>query len=210
MCRAGLRDNAMAGRPSKFSQKVADRFLTAISAGNTRKAACHHAGISEDTLARWLKGEGGRGIEGFKEFPSAVINAESDTEVRNVAIIAKAAQGFDSGYKKKTVKTVLTRRKTTSPDGTVVEEMVPIELVTEETISQREFDWKAGAWWLERRRAADWGSRQKVEVTGADGGPIESKTTYDLDRLDESDLTGLEATLVKALAPVGAGPERAV
>lgn len=33
--------------------------------------------------------------------------------------------------------------------------------------------WQAAAWWLERRMPADYALRQKVEMTGKDGGPIE-------------------------------------
>lgn len=41
--------------------------------------------------------------------------------------------------------------------------------------------WQAAAWWLERRRAMDYRQRSGVELTGADGGPIESRdVTHDL------------------------------
>ncbi len=36
-----------------------------------------------------------------------------------------------------------------------------------------ENDWKASAWFLERKFAARWGRRDKTEFTGKDGGPIE-------------------------------------
>lgn len=35
-----------------------------------------------------------------------------------------------------------------------------------------EGDWKAAAWWLERRRKEDYSARQEVEHAGKDGGPI--------------------------------------
>lgn len=41
--------------------------------------------------------------------------------------------------------------------------------------------WQAAAWWLERRRFNDYSQRQKVEMTGKDGGPIEQQITSGLD-----------------------------
>ena len=35
--------------------------------------------------------------------------------------------------------------------------------------------WTAAAWWLERRRHEDYRKRDGVELTGRDGGPIESR-----------------------------------
>ena len=73
----------MAGKVSKYGQETTDRIIQALRAGNTRRASCGYAGISEDTFANWLKGH--------SEFAEAVKKAESDAEVRNVAIIQKAA-----------------------------------------------------------------------------------------------------------------------
>lgn len=36
-------------------------------------------------------------------------------------------------------------------------------------------NWTAAAWWLERRRPADYAKREKVEMTGEDGGPIDHR-----------------------------------
>lgn len=198
------KESKKAGRPPKFSKATADKFLTAIAAGNTRKASCLHAGFSEDTLARWLRGEGGKegkaAIEGFADFADALTRAEADAEVRCEAIVQKAAQGYDSGHTKRTTKTVLEKRTIKHPDGTVITEMVPIQIVTEEVITEREFDWKAAAFWLERRRVQDWGSRQKVEVTGADGGPIETAPAFDLSKLSEDELIIYERLRSKSAA----------
>lgn len=71
------------GKPYKWSEEVVTRITQALRAGNTRRASCAYAGISEDTFAVWLKD--------IPEFSDAVKKAESDAEVRNVAIIQKAA-----------------------------------------------------------------------------------------------------------------------
>jgi len=73
----------MAGRPTKYNEETETRITQALRAGNTRRAACAYAGISQDTFANWLKSN--------SHFADAIEKAEGDAEVRNVAIIQKAA-----------------------------------------------------------------------------------------------------------------------
>jgi transposase len=73
----------MAGRPTKRTPETEKRLLDALRAGNTRRASCAYAGISDETFANWCKR--------FLEFLEAVEKAEADAEVRHVANIAKAA-----------------------------------------------------------------------------------------------------------------------
>src|ERR1051326_2259391 len=49
-------------------------------------------------------------------------------------------------------------------------------------------DWRAGAWYLERRRPADWGKRDSLAVTGKDGGPLQIEGAYDWDRLSTEEI----------------------
>ena len=73
----------MAGRPTKYNEEVVQRITQALRSGNTRRASCGYAGISEDTFAVWMKNNA--------DFSDAIKKAECDAEVRNVAIIQKAA-----------------------------------------------------------------------------------------------------------------------
>jgi len=81
----------MAGRQSKLTQEVQDRIVAALRAGNYQETAARYAGISEDTFYEWLK----RGKEepgsAYSEFSEAVEKAKADAEVRDVALIDKAA-----------------------------------------------------------------------------------------------------------------------
>lgn len=36
-------------------------------------------------------------------------------------------------------------------------------------------NWTAAAWWLERRHPSEYGKRERVEMTGKDGGPIDHR-----------------------------------
>lgn len=73
----------MAGRPSKRTPEREAKILEALRAGNTIRAACAYAGINQDTFTAWKKR--------YPDFSDAVQKAEADAEVRNVAIIQKAA-----------------------------------------------------------------------------------------------------------------------
>jgi len=97
-------------RPSKFTPERQQRILTALSAGNTRKAACEYAGVEQHTFQRWLLR--------YVHFAQAVTRAEGDAEVRMMALVHQAAPN----------------------------------------------DWRAAAWWLERRRSSDYGRRDKLEL----------------------------------------------
>ncbi|CAB4150426.1 hypothetical protein UFOVP569_29 [uncultured Caudovirales phage] len=74
----------MAGRPTKYNIERVQKIMNALSAGNTRRDSCAYAGISEDTFASWLKDK--------PDFSDSIEKAEADAAVRNVSIIAKAAQ----------------------------------------------------------------------------------------------------------------------
>ena len=118
-------------RPTKYNEQTHKVICDAIRAGNTRRDSSQYAGISEDTLALWLKSK--------PDFSADVAKSEAAVILRNVALIQKAAS-----------------------EGT----------------------WQAAAWWLERRRKADYSTR--VETTGADGSPIRVVVEYvkDVDARD--------------------------
>lgn len=61
--------------------------------------------------------------------------------------------------------------------------------------------WTAAAWWLERRRYQDYRKREGVELTGLDGGPIE--TADRTGTLSDADLR--DAIRTAALIAAGAG-----
>ena len=104
-----------------------------------------------------MRGEKAKSGE-FFEFLDQVTRAESECEVAYVAVIKKAATGYD---------TVTTRTKRWREK--VGDQFVQMEESV--TTVGREFDWKAAESWLKRRRKEDWSERS--EVTGANSGPVE-------------------------------------
>jgi hypothetical protein len=82
-------------RPTKLTPQVSERILSALRAGNYRKASALSAGISEQTFHRWMK----RGEEAksgiHRDFCEAVKRAEADAEVHAVAVLRKEIAGGD-------------------------------------------------------------------------------------------------------------------
>lgn len=142
----------MAGRPTKLTPEIAQRIEQAVAAGNYLETAAAFAGISKQTLYKWLR-KGARAKSGeHRAFVDAVEKALAQAEVRDVANIARAASGYD---------VVRTKERITT-DGKV-------ERMTE---TGREFSWQASAWRLERKYPDRWGRRVDVAVTGELSGEV--------------------------------------
>lgn len=78
-------------RTTKLTPEVQDAIVQAIKLGNYQETAAKYAGISESTFYGWL--ERGKQEPGsiYSEFLEAVEKAKADSEVRDVALIQKAA-----------------------------------------------------------------------------------------------------------------------
>lgn len=80
-------------RPIKLNKEIIKKIVDAIKAGNYLETASAYAGVSKVTLYNWLK-RGARAKRNsiYKEFLNAVEKAQAEAEVRDVLIIAKAAE----------------------------------------------------------------------------------------------------------------------
>lgn len=94
------------GRLTKLTDEVQGKIVNAIRAGNYIETAAAYAGVNKTSIYEWLK-RGAReqervertprarllkGEEKFVAFSNAVQKALADAEVRDVAIIGKAAE----------------------------------------------------------------------------------------------------------------------
>lgn len=113
---AATKPKSAAGRPTKRTPETEAKLLRALRKGNTRRAACAHAGIGESTLNDW--------VNEFPEFSAACTRAENESEFGFVDVIQECANNGD---------------------------------------------WKAAAWWLERRRKAEYSVKQEIDHTNSDG-----------------------------------------
>ena len=81
----------MRGRKTKLSPELQGKICSAIRAGAYDSVAAQAAGIIWETFNRWMKkGEAARSGQ-FFEFYTAVKKAAAERELRNAAIISKAA-----------------------------------------------------------------------------------------------------------------------
>jgi transposase len=80
------------GKPTKLTPEVQDRLVSAIMAGNYQDTAARYAGVTATTFYNWMtRGrEEGTGI--YFEFVEAVEKAKAAAEVKDVALIDRAAQ----------------------------------------------------------------------------------------------------------------------
>ena len=93
-------------RPTKLTKKLQEEIVKVIKSGNYIETACAYVGIHKDSYYEWLK-RGAREKERlrknprarikkseqpFVEFSDAVEKALAHAEVRDVAIIGKAAE----------------------------------------------------------------------------------------------------------------------
>jgi len=174
-----------AGRPSKLNKThhldergrpvtVADTILTLIRRGEFIETSCAVAGINKVTLHGWLQVSRDARDKAAKrlpltrheldclEFSNAIALAEAESEILVGDRIMAA--GMEPA---RTVTTVTKKVPVKGPDGDVSwEEQTEVrEVIAPPNLT-------ALIWRAEHRFQSRWG-RHAVEVTGADGGPIE-------------------------------------
>lgn len=80
------------GRPSKLTPDLMAKVLDALRAGNYIETACAYAGIGTTTYYRWMEqAEDDKADDIYREFRDAVAQARAESEVRNVALVQRAA-----------------------------------------------------------------------------------------------------------------------
>lgn len=80
------------GRASKLTPETQERIIQAVRTGNYIEVAAQYAGISKTTLYRWLEQADDPDADDiYREFRDALESARAQAEVRNVALIQRAA-----------------------------------------------------------------------------------------------------------------------
>lgn len=191
------------GRPTKIDQPldygagtttVSERILGMLRQGNYLETAAAAAGVHKDTVYEWLKIGAAAATKLHRhekltaherrcwDFADAVGRAQSQAEVDDVVALDGLAQGR---VRQVTVVKV-------NAEG--------VELERSERVELDGPDASVLQWRLERRFPDRWG-RKRLELTGADGGPIGVDLGASARDLLASELDRMAARLVAAPDP---------
>jgi len=118
----------MSKKPSKLNDRRIKRICDALAVGATYQTAAEYAGISRQTLAKWIKHGERMHFGKQKQLVEAVYEAQGRAKIAALATIARA-----------------------SKDG----------------------DWKAAAWFLERREPEGYGRSDRVKLTATVDATVE-------------------------------------
>jgi transposase-like protein len=138
-----------AGRPLKLNHAIREQICKFIALGVSLEAACEQEGIARSTFYQWLR----RGREALED---AEARARTDLRSSSAPDVSKAA--------------VL--KLLAASDRPFVLLMAAVEQAQARAESDyvrkiakaADKDWRAAAWWLERRRPDAFGNRETLRV----------------------------------------------
>jgi hypothetical protein len=87
---------AKPGRKLKLTREVHESIIKHLRAGAFRKHAAEAAGVSEETVAKWIT-RGRAGERAYVAFYNQVLRVQAEDAIRNQAMITRAAIGPTAG-----------------------------------------------------------------------------------------------------------------
>lgn len=137
-----------AGRKSLYNPEFHPKKAGELALmGKTNPEIAQALGVTAETLNQWRKQ--------FPEFSDAIKGNKDQADGKVVASLYQRACGYE--YEEKS-------EKVDPEKGTIVTT----------TIKQVAPDVTAQIFWLKNRQPKDWRDKQVQEITGKDGGPLES------------------------------------
>lgn len=183
-------------RPTKLTPDTQQKIIERLQAGSTIKSTCDSVGIGERTYYQWVEiGNAYNNDEDHDRMPRLIKDREAMAQFAQEATRAQAdgmitaAIQFKKGMLPSDSESVTTK---TIKETRIGKDGTPYEYVKQETtrtVTKHPGDWRAAMEYLARRDPENW-ARQKVshEVSGPDGGAIETKHTTDISGLSDDDL----------------------
>ena len=184
------------GSPGKLTPDRHEAIVRSVREGQPQEVAARLNGISLPCYLAWLRRgsadrEAGADTK-YARFWLAVQRAEDELEAEMSLAWQRAATERQDKVIKESKQVVVQ-----SKDGKTTN-IVTLESSRVESMPP---SWQAGAEFLRRRRHERWSTKDKVEVTGADGGPIQVQHSVDVDALSTAD----KLVMVTLLEKMGIG-----
>lgn len=142
-------------RKRKLTPEVTKKFVKGLRLGLKVEDVCAVAGISTQTFYNWMNKAQAGGGKPYIDFFEAVKKAEPASKAARVKAILAAAKGGQETTERKVVS-----RKSPTGETEIIEQTVIVRKAPPQ--------WQAAAWWLERRYAAEFGRRDRVENLNVD------------------------------------------
>lgn len=146
------------GAPLKITQELIDRISAILQRGAYIETAVAAVGVSKEAFYRWMKIGAAKKRGLHRALYDAVHRSTAEAETNHLVVLDTAGKG---------VKGDVVRDK----EGNVVLDKDGKAIVARHA---KPSDWKASAWFLERRFPKKWGAKQVLEHVGPDGGPIQN------------------------------------
>ena len=158
------------GRPSKYDESFNKLAFNYCLLGATDKDLAKYFDTSEVTVNKWK--------EEHPEFLKSIKMGKEEADAKVASRLFKKATGYERE-----------EDKIFQFQGTPV--VVPTEV-------HYQPDTTAAIFWLKNRQPSKWRDTQNIELTGANGGPIE---VNNIQALNYDDLLQLESILSKTQLP---------
>lgn len=165
---------ATMGNPNLCTLDRVNKIIACLRNGNTRVVAAKWTGITDACLSQWVNHGLPINAEiSHKDFLQRVNIAESEAEMEMVSALRKAANGFTVRKSMTKSRTIFKNRVEVMPNGVRVIEPIALQEITKEESEETVFDYRAAVEYLKRRKPDSWSDRNKIELTGPDGGPLQ-------------------------------------
>lgn len=134
-------------RPSKYKKEFAEQARKLCLLGATDKSLAEFFEVTESTINKWKVDH--------KEFSESIKKGKEIADAEVASKLFHRATGYEH------------------PEDDI--RSVNGEIVITPTVKHYAPDTTAAIFWLKNRKKAEWRDKQDHEVTGKDGGPIETK-----------------------------------
>jgi hypothetical protein len=162
------------GRPTKYKAEFAKQAAKLCALGATNADLADFFDVSTRTVDRWQAEH--------IEFNTSVKEAKETADAR----VERGLYQRAVGYSHDAVKIFMPAGADEPVYAHYREQLPP--------------DTSAAVFWLKNRRPEEWRDKVISELTGKDGGPIETRTNFDLSHLDREDRATLRGLLLSVMA----------